>query len=391
MGFLSDHPHTAITDEINRIVSSRKYSLDAELGPLVDLIRSPLDLGTHDDISTEHQYISNQEEAARSFRKKLKWGNELQQLRTLELLGLFIGQGLKFSVLYNDFKLIERLTVIALNQKLNGNGQHYAKEVINYARLCILNWYEYIESRNYKNKRCYESIVKLYKYVKNHKMKEIVATTSNDLTAIRLKNNFMDDSADETVFQYDDPHNMNRNKDDAKYRIPKIDLKKEDPKIQIIISDALAAAIALENSLMVLPVDANAMEDEDCTTKFVQARAIRRKVLRYLQLVTEGKFLGSLLHANDELVKALTAYDKRCQPETDDDELVYDSDDSLANYESDEEEEDDESETSATEEINSGWVVDTHPSVKDSSKGKKQNSFSREFNNNNPFSDNNQL
>ena len=379
MGFLNDHPHTAITDEIDKIVSSRKYSLDAELGPLVDLIRRPLDLDTH-DTSTEHQYISNQEEAARAFRKKLKWGNELQQLRTLELFDLFIGQGLKFGVLYNDSKFIERLTIIALNQKLSGNGQHYAKEVIKYARLCILKWYDYIASRNYENKRCYESIIKLYKYVRDHKMKEIVATTSNDLTAIRLKNNFMDDSADETVFQYDNPHNIDRNRDDAKYRIPKIDLKKEGPKIQIIISNALAAAIALENSLMVLPVDVNAMEDEDSTAKFVQARAIRRKVLRYLQLVTEGEFLGSLLHANDELVKALTAYDKRCQPETSENEYSYDSDDSLANYESDDGEE---NETSVTEENNNGWVVDTHPSVKDS--------FSKEFNNNNPFSDNNQL
>lgn len=382
MGFLNDHPHTAITDEINRIVSSRKYSLDVELDPLVDLIRRPLDYAP----STEFQYVSNQEEAARCFRKKLKWGNELQQLRTLELLDLLITQGLKFSILYNDSKLIERLTVIALNQKLSGNGQHYAKEVIKYARSCILKWYEYIESRDYENKRCYESIVKLYKYVRDHKMKKIVATTSNDLTAIRDKNNFMDDSADETVYQYDLSFGMNRNRDDAKYRIPKIDLKKEGPKIQIIISNALAAAIALQNSLMVLPADANAMDDEDSTAKFVQARAIRRKVLRYLQLVTEGEFLGSLLHANDELVKALTAYDNRCQPDTGANQDSYDSDDSLANYQSDDDEEDSES-----EEENDGWVVDTHPSVKDSSKTKRQNSFSEEFNSNNPFSDNNQL
>lgn len=76
MGFLSDHPHTAITETIFRIVSSRDYTLEVELAPLIQLIKAD-----HND----YNYTVNQEEAARALRKKIKYGNRLQQSRTLDL------------------------------------------------------------------------------------------------------------------------------------------------------------------------------------------------------------------------------------------------------------------------------------------------------------------
>lgn len=392
MGFLKDHPRTAITDTLYQIVSSPDYSIESQIGPLVRLIRDAIEYDNND-----YQYTLNQEEAARCIRKKLKWGNETQQYRSLEILDLFITQGLRFGVVYNDSKLIERLTVIALNQKSDGNGQPYASKVIKFLRSALQGWDDYIRSRHYEHKRTYESILNLFDYVRDNKMNRIDPSAGkknkikNKRKNRRAQNNFMNDSADESVYQYSSgAAGQSRNRADAKYRIPKIDMRREGPKIQVIISNALAAAIALENALVVLPQGVNAMDDEEATAKFIQARTIRRKVLRYLQLVTEGEFLGSLLHANDELVKALSQYDNKSNVDdenedynSDDDDDEYEEGDSLANYESS----DDSDENS--EDDNNGWTVDTHPSVH-RTPPRRQNSFSQESSND-PFADHNQL
>ncbi len=72
MGFLTDHPYTAVTANIDRVVSNREYSLEVELAEIVDLI------GFRNTV--------NQEEAARALRKKLKYGSKVQQSRSLDLL-----------------------------------------------------------------------------------------------------------------------------------------------------------------------------------------------------------------------------------------------------------------------------------------------------------------
>ncbi|GMF94381.1 unnamed protein product [[Candida] boidinii] len=79
--------------------------------------------------------------------------------------------------------------------------------------------------------------------------------------------------------------------------------------------------------------------------QFDKCRAIRRKVLRYLQLVDKEEFLGPLLHANDQLVTALKKYEEYSKPKdgvltpsrNGDDNNNNGSDyDSLADYETDE-------------------------------------------------------
>lgn len=402
MGFLKDHPRTAITDTIYTIVSSPDYPIEQELGKVVRLIRDAIEVDDND-----YQYTLNQEETARCIRKKLKWGNEIQQYRSLQLFNCLIMRGLRFGIIYNDSKLIERLTVIALNQKSDGNGQSYSKKVIQYLRSAILDWYDYIRSRHYESKRTYESIINLYGYVRDHKMNKADTSTTRKSSknkggkTRRSKSNFMNDSADESVYTGAGAgssgirvSSQSRNRADTKYRIPTIDMRKEGPKIQIIISNALAAAIALENALVVLPAGMDSMDSEDATAKFIQARTIRRKVLRYLQLVTEGEFLGSLLHANDELVKALTEYDNKSQGDENPDEDSYSTEesdngeeDSLANYESDFDESDGEDSGG-----DNGWTVNTHPSVRvpEERRRRRQNSFT-EDSVNDPFSDQNKF
>lgn len=285
MGFLSDHPHTAITETLDRCVSTPDCSLEVELGTLVGLIRNK---------NSEYEYETNQEEAARALRKKLKYGNRLQQSRGLDLLDLFVSQGLRFAVMYNDDKLLDRLRGIALNRVPDSRGARYSSKVVKKCANYALGWYKYVVSSGLQSSRGYAGLVELGRTVKQHYA---------GVQRSKNRSNFMDDQADESVHASSDP--------DQLYGIPRIDVRKAAPTIRMVISDGLAAAIALRNALMVLPAGARSTDDEEATARFIQARSLRRKVLRYLQLVTEEEFLGSLIHANDELVQALASYDEK--------------------------------------------------------------------------------
>ncbi|QLQ78709.1 hypothetical protein HG537_0B00580 [Torulaspora globosa] len=311
MGLLSDHPHTSITDTIDRVVSTKEYALEVDLGTLVGLIRNR---------NSDYEYVTNQREAARALRKKLKYGNALQQSRSLDLLDLFVSQGIRFGALYNDDKLIERLNGIALNRVPDSRGSRYNGKIVKKCANYVLSWYNYIEESGQQSNRSYASFVELGKSVKRQYGKA---------QQRRGRSNFMDDLADDSIdaSQQNDP--------DQLYGIPRIDIKKSAPQIRAAISDALAAAVALKNALMVLPPDKSSTDDEEATAKFIQARALRRKILRYLQLVTEGEFLGNLIHANDELVSALAQYDDKSAESAQSSEELY-SDDTTSedNYDS---------------------------------------------------------
>ena len=309
MGFLTEHKHTEITNHLDRILSSKSYDLDAEVPELVDLIKT----------KNEPVYIDNQEEAARILRKKLKYGNKLQQSRSLDTLHILITSGFKLSVLYNDEKLLDRLRVIGLgtSRLQDGNGLTYSSKVIQKCSKYMVVWCQYIQQNGYSNDRCYNKLFSSCSKVKQFRLRGIGRSSG-----------FLDDDVDTMEFDAEDAEDFDyydnsgnrtmmtaRTDPDRKYRIPKINLNKAAPKIKSTISDSLAAAVSLQNALVAMPPGSDAMDDKRATECFVQARAIRRKVLRYLQLVTEGEFLGALIHANEELVAALTKYDEMCKGE----------------------------------------------------------------------------
>lgn len=315
MGFLTDHPHTSITDTIDRDVSTQDYTLEVELGTLVGLIRNP---------NNDYDNVTNQEEAARALRKKLKYGNKMQQSRSLDLLDLFISQGIAFSALYNDDKLIDRVEGIALGNVTDSRGNKYSSKIVRKCAQYVFSWYEYIVSSGKQSSRSYGSLITLGQRVKRH--------YSNRRQTER--SNFMEDRADESIYA------SNASPDEL-YRIPQIDMRKAAPTIRLLISDGLATAIALQNALMVLPQNKKSTDDEEATSKFIQARALRRKVLRYLQLVTEGEFLGSLIHANDQLVTALTQYDEKSGRSDDVSSEDYDYDEDEDQNSDDDDDDDD--------------------------------------------------
>ncbi|CCH58302.1 hypothetical protein TBLA_0A05090 [Henningerozyma blattae CBS 6284] len=445
----SGNVENKIKKSIDHVSSKNHGALEDELNNLLDLIET----------NDEYQYYSNQKYAAKIMRKNLKFGYSKQHIRILQLLDLLIIQHIKFTIVFNDEKLLKRIRGIANNSARTSQLRLYDSKVIMAANNYITSWQKFIESNNYVDNNIYYGLLQLSKDVGNDENEEedndfddvnsednfyssrnnntsrfsrtsSFSTTNNkpdeypnspskpkkrlsrsgsimshlslsknkknstktfnepyndnfdeylndntfsrreralsrpesfnneppirriasersglgynnninntdsmprsesfrsDISGHeRLRRNtigFRNERTSPSKLNYNNNNNMRPkrtsymddtpNDPDKLYRIPNINLSKAEPKIRTVIADALTAAVSLKNAVTTLPSYKLSTEDESCTKKFIKARAVRRKILSYLQLVKEGELLGSLIHANEELVNALTLYDKR--------------------------------------------------------------------------------
>ena len=99
-------------------------------------------------------------------------------------------------------------------------------------------------------------------------------------------------------------------KKEKKTQVKPVDLSKEKPQLLEAIASASVASTNLLNALkLVNRENSRVNEDAEVMNQFEQCKTLRRQILRYIQAVESDEWIGSLLSANDELVKALMAYE----------------------------------------------------------------------------------
>lgn len=300
MGVFTDHPHTAITEKINVIIES-------DLEPEVEVPEL---------INTINLQYSGPTEAARAIRKKLKYGSSVkQQMKSVELLNALVVNGdSSLEMLYNDRKLIERLKITCTDKTIDVKLR---KLVIQY----VLLW-----SENFGGMARYAGLTGLRGELNIRAKRKTSAGGSNrGVRGSRRHEDFMADSAygDEENDSDDDEHSdggsrpgqpkLTQKQLNKKYKIPTINLTKEAPKIKLIIAEASQSSTDLINSI-------TQKDYKKSNIYFDKCRIIRRKILRYLQLVDSEEFLGGLIHANEELVAALQKYANHFNIGSDDDD-----------------------------------------------------------------------
>jgi hypothetical protein len=90
----------------------------------------------------------------------------------------------------------------------------------------------------------------------------------------------------------------------------KFSFEKEKPNMIQSIAQASIASNNLSNALLLVNREHERVsENPEVLNRFETCKILRRNVLRYIQLVESDEWIGSLLSANDELVKALTSYE----------------------------------------------------------------------------------
>jgi len=76
------------------------------------------------------------------------------------------------------------------------------------------------------------------------------------------------------------------------------------------IAQSSIASTNLLNGLQLINRETQRVsEDPEVQRRFETCKNLRKKILHYIQHVESDQWIGSLVNANDELVKALTAYE----------------------------------------------------------------------------------
>lgn len=95
-----------------------------------------------------------------------------------------------------------------------------------------------------------------------------------------------------------------------KTRSRPFNLEKEKPEILQTIASSSVASTNLMNALKLVNRESHRVsEDPEVMNRFELCKELRRQILRYIQHVESEDFLGGLIHANEELITALMAFE----------------------------------------------------------------------------------
>ncbi|KAL2019184.1 hypothetical protein VTK56DRAFT_9984 [Thermocarpiscus australiensis] len=305
--FSQKKPYTAVTVTIERLTS--------EAIPENDLSGIP------DLVEVINLQDTGPAEAARAIRKKLKYGNLHRQLRALTLLdGLIQNAGPRFQRTFADEALLERL-------RFCGTAELSDPEVKKKCSELFRSW-----AVQYKDTRGMERVANLYRELPRRKQ---VVTQEKSKVLKETENPFGDDEDDDrpspagpskahsrgpslsnppvtgTIqsFAYDPKEKKKKDKKSKKSKPFNIEAEKEQMKTHI--AEASIAATNLLNTLQTINREKERIsENQIAVQRFEACKQLRRKILRYIYHVESEQWLGSLLHANDELVTALMTFEQ---------------------------------------------------------------------------------
>ena len=101
-----------------------------------------------------------------------------------------------------------------------------------------------------------------------------------------------------------------KDKKDKRNKNKPFNLEKEKHQLMESIASASMASTNLMNALQLINREEQRVSDNaEVVQRFETCKMLRRQILRYIQLVESDQYIGSLLSANDELVKALMAFE----------------------------------------------------------------------------------
>ena len=110
---------------------------------------------------------------------------------------------------------------------------------------------------------------------------------------------------------------------------PSFNLSREKENMTNAIAQASIASTNLLNGLQLINRETQRVsENPEVVRRFEACKQLRRRILYYIQNVESDEWIGSLVNANDELVKALTGYeitDRSIDDDSDSDAWEHDT------------------------------------------------------------------
>lgn len=254
-----------------------------------------------------------------------KYGNAHRQLRALVILDLLIqNAGSRFQKNFADEPLMERLRLMAKDDMVD-------KDVRDKVNVLFRQW-----AVAYKGTPGLEGIATLYKQLpRTRRPQPQQSRVVREQDAEAARENASSPPASPTTHRRGSPPSQfpqagpssgrtvalgtaastssslfKKDKKDKKNKVKPFNLEKEKGQLLETIASASVASNSLMNALQLINREEQRVsENPEAAQRFETCKLTRRQILRYIQLVESDQYIGSLLNANDELVKALMAYE----------------------------------------------------------------------------------
>ena len=301
-------PYTAITVQIDRL-TSEQYE-DEDLSGIIDLI----------------EVIRIQElgpaEAARAIRKMIKYGNSHRQMRALTILdGLIQNAGSRFQRTFADEPLLERLRLLSRDPVVP----------VQVRRKCSLLFIQWANA--YRKTPGLERIASLYQELPKSQGKVITQSKvlreteqpdpDGEMSPTSPRGHTRASSSISTAqspispqrpVALSSPSSSSFSSKFSKMRKERagksFNLAKEKENMTTCIANASIASTNLLNGLQLISREVERPSgNQEVLRRFELCKTLRREILRFIQYVDSDEWIGSLVNANDELVKALTAFE----------------------------------------------------------------------------------
>lgn len=278
-----------------------------------------------------------------------KYGNVHKQLRALTILdGLIENAGSRFQRAFADEPLLERLRVAASDSLSD-------PEVKKKCQILFRQW-----AVDYKSTPGLERIAALSKQLPQRKkpprqeQSKVLKETepgpdtnedpfsSNDdsvsgkgklekpvrlPTGMPSSSNSASLSSGFSMSSASKPSKNKLDKQSKKAKLKQFNLEKEKPQLLQTIATSSVASTNLMNALKLINRENKRVsEDSEALKSFETCKLLRRQILRYIQYVESEHWLGSLIHANEELVTALMTFevlDKSLEDDSDSDDKEW--------------------------------------------------------------------
>ncbi|OQU97701.1 GAT domain-containing protein [Cladophialophora immunda] len=248
--------------------------------------------GVPDLLEVVKLQATGSQEVARALRKKLKYGNVHRQLRALTILdGLLQNGGTRVQrALLSDGPLLERLRIAAADPTSDHDVRTKCKDLFGQ----VLRETEEEVAREQEME---------------------MARTRSDSTQ-----RSGEPSSPTTLRKHPSPVALGESSTFAPKKVKKdkkskqakggFNLEREKPNILQSIAASSVASTGLTNALRLVNRESQRVSDNaEVMKRFETCKQLRRQILRYIQFVETEEFLGGLIHANEELVNALMAFE----------------------------------------------------------------------------------
>ncbi|KAI0039096.1 hypothetical protein FA95DRAFT_1550885 [Auriscalpium vulgare] len=308
-----EKPRSSITEWVD-ILTSPSY--DDEVYDGIPQLIDSIDLQS-----------SGPTEASRAVRKKIKHGNTHQQYRALVILNALVENcGQKFLSTFADGQLTDAIKHLATDSTTDPKVK---KKVL----AVLASWH-----RQFKDDSSMALVAGLYRQVKPQEpprrpqvdreaveraqeadRKRIEADRKRIEEKAEAKRRAkMEKEAEKDRIRRDEEARRKKTKEQAPWNKSRkaFNFEQEKPQVMTSIANASSSANNLVNAITLVNTETDSLQENERVQECLgKAKLARKPIVRYIQLVHDEEFIGTLIEANERIIAALETYDKLSKPD----------------------------------------------------------------------------